>query len=102
MLCVFVCVCVCVCLVRCSDVLAGRYSSSVEGNDPPTVLGITHAQAIAGWMADAAGKGGTTPGGPWKLLSNESSVKLMEKCETHAGPLLAVCLIPLADRSLIS
>ena len=41
-------------------------------------------------------------GGPWKLLSNVSETKLIEKCQTKSGPLLAVCLVPLMPRSLIS
>jgi hypothetical protein len=97
-----VCVCVCVCVVRFSVVLACRYSGTVYGSDPPRVHGITHKQAIAGWMEDSPGKGHNTPGGPWKLLSNESSTKLMDKCGTYADPLRAVCLVPLAERSLIS
>lgn len=85
-----------------SDLLAGRYSASVQGNDAPTVLGYTHAQAIAGWINDEQGQGHHTSYGPWKLLSNESNHKLIEKCETHSGPMRAVCLIPLTTRSLIS
>jgi hypothetical protein len=83
-------------------VVAGRFSASVQGNDAPVIQGYTHSQAIAGWINDEMGQGHQTPGGPWKLLSNSSNEKALEKCGTHSGPLLAVCLIPTLDRSLIS
>lgn len=90
----------------CVDVLARaavrRYSMSIQGDDAPTVSGYTHAQAISGWIKDDKGKGSKTQGGPWKLLSNVSKSKPIEKCETKSGPLLAVCLVPVLPRSLIA
>lgn len=95
------------CVRGCVRVFVGglvavRFSASVEGNDAPLIQGYTHSQAIAGWIKDERGVGYDTPGGPWKLLDDTSNEKKLEKCETHAGPLLAVCLIPTATRSLIS